>query len=88
MKGCISDLLVRNINYHIHRKIHSKNDHERSAKPHNTHPLSVGVVGNTVYIDLVWLVVQLVIVCDLGAQAAHRDVFLTAGLWGGQLAAR
>ena len=34
------------------------------------------VIGwNTVYFDLVWLVVPLGIVCDLGAQAAHRDVF-------------
>ena len=33
-----------------------------------------------------WLVVPLVIVCDLGAQAAYRRVFLMAGLWGGQVA--
>ena len=34
------------------------------------------------------VVVPLVIVCDLGAQAAHRDAFFFDGLWGGQLAHR
>ena len=46
-------------------------------------PLEIGV--NTVYFGLEWLVVEFVIVCDLGAQADPR-VFLTSCLCGRQLA--
>ena len=35
----------------------------------------VGDWLNTIYCGVEWLVVPLVIVCDLGAQAAYRDVF-------------
>ena len=52
----------------------SKNYHERSAKPHNTRPLSV-IGWINVYFGLEWLVVPFVIVCYLGAQAAYRDTF-------------
>ena len=31
---------------------------------------------NTIYSGSEWLVVLFVIVCDLGAQAAYRDVFV------------
>ena len=64
----------------------SKNFHERSTKPHNTRPLSV-IGWINVYCGSEWLVVPLVIVCDLGAQAVlQRCVFLTSCLRGGQLA--
>ena len=43
---------------------------------------------NTIYLGFEWLLVPFVFVCDLGAQAAYRDVFWTACLWGGQLADR
>ena len=52
----------------------SKNDHERSAKPHNTHFLSV-IGWNTIYFGFEWSVVPFVFVYDLGAQAAYRDAF-------------
>ena len=52
----------------------SKNHHERSAKPHNSH--TFWVIGwNTIYLGFEWLVVPFVYVYDLGAQAAHRDTF-------------
>ena len=42
---------------------------------------------NTIYCGYEWLVVPLIIVCDLGAQAVlQRRVFLTSCLRGGQLA--
>ena len=44
----------------------SRNYHERSAKPHNTHPLSV-IGWNTIYCGFEWLVVPFVFVYDLGA---------------------
>jgi hypothetical protein len=44
----------------------SKNDRERSAKPHNTHPLSV-IGWNTFYFGFEWLVVPFAFVYDLGA---------------------
>ena len=43
----------------------SKNYHERSAKPHNTHPLSV-IGWNTIYFGFECLVVPLLFVYDLG----------------------
>jgi hypothetical protein len=52
----------------------SKNYHERSAKPHNTHRLSV-IVWNTIYFGFEWLVVPLVFVYNLGALAAYRGAF-------------
>ena len=50
----------------------SKNYRERSAIPHNSHPLTV-IGWNTVYFDFELLVVRLAFVYDLGAQAACRD---------------
>ena len=52
----------------------SKNDHERSAKPHDTHPLLV-IGWNAIYLGFEWSVVPFVFVYDFGAQAAFRDVF-------------
>ena len=52
--------------------VSSKNYHERSAKPHNTHPLSV-IGWNTIYFGFEWLVVAFVFEYDLGAQAAYRE---------------
>ena len=55
-----------------------KSNHERSAKPHNTHPLSV-IGWNSIDCGLEWLVVPFVFVCDLGAQAVlQRRVILTS----------
>ena len=64
----------------------TQNYHERSTKPHNTHPLSV-ICWDTVYFGLEGLILPFVFLYDLGAQAAYRDTFFfTACLWGGQLA--
>ena len=58
----------------------SKNYHERSAKPHNTHPLSV-IGWNTIYFG--FDVFQ-----SRSIGCLQKRVFLTAFLWGGQLADR
>ena len=52
----------------------SKNDRERSAKPHHTHPWAL-IGWNTIYLGFEWLVVLFVFVYDLGAQAAYSDAF-------------
>ena len=56
----------------------SKNDHERSAKPH---PLYV-IGWNTINFGLVWLVIPFVFVCDLGAQVTYRDTCFDGLLMG------
>ena len=59
----------------------SKNDHERSAKPNNTHRLLV-IGWNTIYLGLELLVVPFVFGYDLGAQADYRDSFFDGLLTG------
>ena len=95
IKGCISDVGWRHFCWCLKRdpkqtassplpsafRASSKNDHERSAKPHHTHPLSV-IGWNTIYFGFEWLAVPFVSVYDLGAQAAYRDVFFEGLLKG------
>ena len=89
--------LGRNINYPVHLilprdplAVHPIN---RPSKKHlsvsslcseitpPTRPLSV-IGWNTIYFGLVWLVVPFVFVCDLRAQAAHRDTFFLRPAYG------
>ena len=71
INGCISDFLGRNINGHVHLIF----PHDPLTVFHpvrtimNTLPLSV-IGWINVYVEL-----EFVIVCDLGAQTAHRDAF-------------
>ena len=64
----------------------SKNNHDRSAKPHNTHPLSVIGCYTTDFVGAVGGTICLCVQSrSIYRMRTERPSFLTACLWGGQL---